>query len=121
MALKTIAAPVYPRPESSAKKSPRAVPRGVREKDGCPVERFSLARDDTIDRNRTKREPPQPENGQETGQQNERATNVADMQRSVRKIRHRRPGRRRRDDDAPVEERTISVGGQLHCDHDHKN
>jgi hypothetical protein len=27
MALKTIAAPVYPRPESSAKKSPRAVPR----------------------------------------------------------------------------------------------
>ena len=59
--------PCVPQARAVGEKIAESRPEGVREKDGCPVERFSLARDDAIDRNRTKRETPQSENRQQTG------------------------------------------------------
>jgi hypothetical protein len=80
-------------------------PERVRKENRRPIERFCLARDDAVDRHGAHREPPQPEDDHQDRQEHKRAADVADARRAIRKVRHRCPGSRSRDNHAPIQER----------------
>jgi hypothetical protein len=107
-------------PRSVCEEVAESGPERVRKEDRRPVERFCLARDDAIDRNGAHREAPQSEDGHQERQEHKRATDVADAQRAIRKVRHCRPRGRSRDNDAPIQERMKGFRSELSSDRDHE-
>lgn len=80
-------------------------------KQNCrPVKRLGFGRADRGYRDGAERRIPESEGADQQNEQDRRAPDIADAERAVEEVGHRRADRRRRDDHRPIQERVEFLG-----------
>jgi hypothetical protein len=91
-------------------------------KQNCrPVKRLGFGRADRGYRDGAERRIPESEGADQQNEQDRRAPDIADAERAVEEVGHRRADRRRRDDHRPIQERVEFLGSDLSGDQRNKD